>query len=107
MNYQILLLTDAEQDLIEIYQYILVHESVKSADDLLDKIEQAVKNLATFPNRGHVPPELIKISVLSYQEIHYKNFRIIYEVENKKVYVHAVLDCRRDLQDLLEKRLLR
>lgn len=74
---------------------------------MLDKIEQTIKNLSIFPNRGHIPPELSKVSVMSYQEIHYKNFRIIYEVENKKVYVHAVLDRRRDLQDLLETRLLR
>ncbi|MGL1935057.1 MAG: type II toxin-antitoxin system RelE/ParE family toxin [Fibrobacterales bacterium] len=74
MPYQVLLLADAEQDLKEIYQYLFMYESANLANDLLDKIEQAVKNLFTFPNRGHV---------------------------------HAVLDRRRDLQDLLETRLLR
>ncbi len=41
------------------------------------------------------------------QEIHVASFRIIYQVIGKKVFVIAVLDSRRDFQDLLEYRLYR
>ena len=60
-----------------------------------------------FPIRGHLPPELERIGVLDYKEIHYKPYRIIYQIIESTVYVHCVLDGRRDLQQLLEERLLR
>ncbi|MFW6131795.1 MAG: type II toxin-antitoxin system RelE/ParE family toxin, partial [Candidatus Aminicenantaceae bacterium] len=57
--------------------------------------------------RGHVPPELERIGVYSYKEIHFKPYRIICEVSESIVYIHCVLDGRRSLQELLEKRILR
>lgn len=107
MKYKILLISDAELDLYDIYNFVEKNDSVQNADALLDKLENTIKGLQTFPLRGHTPPELNRISVLDYYEIHYKPYRIIYQVIDKNVYVHCILDGRRDLQDLLEKRLLR
>jgi toxin ParE1/3/4 len=42
-----------------------------------------------------------------FREIHFKPYRIIYQIVESDVYIHAVLDGRRDLQELLEIRLLR
>ncbi len=54
-----------------------------------------------------MPPELERVGVSRYREVHYKRYRIIYEVLGKTVYVHCVFDGRRDLQAVLERRLLR
>ena len=107
MKYKIFLISDAELDLYDIYNYVEKNDSVQNADALLDKLENAINGLQTFPLRGHTPPELERIAVSDYFEIHYKPYRIIYQVIDKNVYVHCILDGRRDLQDLLEKRLLR
>ena len=64
-------------------------------------------SLEDFPLRGHIVPELERISVISYLEIHYKAYRIIYQVLNKTVYIHSILDGRRNISELLQKRLLR
>ncbi|MDO8446783.1 MAG: type II toxin-antitoxin system RelE/ParE family toxin [Deltaproteobacteria bacterium] len=107
MRFTVHLIEDAEKDLLDIYQYIAMNDSVEQADTLLDHIEEAVQRLETFPLRGHIPPELERIGVFDFKEIHYKPFRIIYEIRKSEVFVHCVLDGRRDLQELLQKRVLR
>jgi toxin ParE1/3/4 len=107
MNYKVFLISDAEIDILEIYNYIAEHDCVPDTDSIFEKLEETCKSLCNFPNRGHIPPELEKIGVLNYQEIHFKPYRIIYQVIDDIVYVHCVLDGRRDLQQLLYERLIR
>jgi len=59
------------------------------------------------PQRGHIPPELARIAVTTYREVHFKPYRVIYEVVGDEVFVHCVIDGRRDMQLLLERRLVR
>ena len=107
MRFTVHLIEDAEKDLLDIYQYIAINDSVEQADRLLDHLEGTVQKLETFPMRGHTPPELERIGVFDFKEIHYKPFRIIYEIRKSEVFVHCVLDGRRDLQELLQKKILR
>lgn len=107
MNFKVHLLDDATGDLEEIVDYVAIHDSAEKALRLLDRLEEKCDSLSTHPNRGHVPPELRKIGVSEYREIYFKPYRIIYRVEKREVYVYAVLDGRRDLMDLLQRRLLR
>lgn len=107
MNYNVFLIADAEEDIIEIYNYVAAHDSVENAEYLLNKLEETCNSLSILPNRGHIPPELERVSLLNYQEIHYKPYRIIYEIVEDYVYVHCILDGRRDIQQLLYERLLR
>lgn len=107
MNFQVLLVQEAEDDLFEIYKYILDNDSATSADYVILKIEEVCLSLGELPQRGHIPPELDRISISNFLELHFKPYRIIYEIEGKKVFIHCILDGRRDLQDLLERRLLR
>ena len=107
MRYKVNILLDAEEDIIELYHYIAFHDSEGKAENLLSKIEETCHSLSSYPNKGHIPPELERIGIYNYQEIHFKPYRIIYQVIEKEVYIHCVLDSRRSLQELLEKRLLR
>jgi toxin ParE1/3/4 len=50
---------------------------------------------------------LERLGVLEYREVFFKPYRIIYEVAGASVFVHCVLDGRRDLRDILQQRLLR
>ncbi len=107
MKYKVVVLSDAEKDILDIYQYILIYDSPNNANYVFEKIEEACLNLEELPERGHLPPELDRIGVTTYREIHFKPYRIIYEIDRKMVFIHCVLDGRRDLQQLLERRLLR
>lgn len=107
MKFAVHLIEDAEKDILDIYRYAAMNDSVEQASQLLDRIEETIQKLETFPLRGHVPPELERIGVLNFREVHYKPFRIIYDIRKSEVFVHCVLDGRRDLQDILQKRVLR
>jgi len=106
-NYEVFIIADAEEDLFEIYNYVAIHDSSKKAEKLIDNLEKTCSTLITFPNRGHIPPELERIGIFEYQEIHYKPYRIIYQIIESTVYVHCILDARRNLQQLLQERLLK
>ena len=107
MKYKVYLISDAEEDIFAIYNYISISDSIEKAEHLLDKIQETCLSLTDLPDRGHIPPELERIGVIEYREIHFKPYRIIYQVIESNVYIHCILDGRRELQELLEKRIIR
>ncbi len=94
----------AEADLLAIYNWIAAHDGVAAADHVLDNLEATCLQLETMPERGHVPAELARVQVLDYREVHWKPYRILYQITGKTVHILAVLDGRRDLQELLLRR---
>lgn len=106
-RYRVRLAEDAEQDLIDLYRYIAAHDSAGKATYVLDQLESLCSHLAELPLREHFPPELDRIGVMNYREVHFKPYRVIYGVIGQDVFIHCVLDGRRDMQSLLERRLLR
>jgi toxin ParE1/3/4 len=107
LKFQVLILQDAEDDIFDIYRYVLDNDSKARARYVVDSLKETIFSLELLPTRGHVPPELKRIEATGYLEVHFKPYRIIYEIDGKKVFVHAVLDGRRELQSLLERRLFR
>ncbi|HDP94983.1 MAG TPA: type II toxin-antitoxin system RelE/ParE family toxin [Candidatus Aminicenantes bacterium] len=107
MKYNVYVISDAEEDVLDIYRYVSLHDTEEKAKYLLDKIEKTCQSLEEYPKKGHVPPELERIGVYNYREVHFKPYRIIYEIGENEVFIHCVLDGRRSLQELLERRLLR
>ena len=101
------IIDDAERDLIDIYRYVSLSDSGEQATYVLDRLEALCQGLAEFSERGHVPPELGRIGVRTFREVHFKPYRVIYQVIGRDVFVHCVLDGRQDMQTLLERRLLR
>ena len=107
MTHRVTIVEAAELDLDEIHRYVESNDSPARADDLLDGLERAVASLAEMPERGHFPPELERIGIREYREIHFKPYRIVYAIHGDAVVVHCVLDGRRGMQSLLQHRLLR
>lgn len=107
MTSHVIVLPEAESDLFTIHRYVAEHGFPSRADKLLARLEQACARLERFPHRGHIPPELRRIGITDFLEISVAPYRIIYELAKRAVYVHAVLDDRRDLQELLGERILR
>ncbi|MBD1399070.1 type II toxin-antitoxin system RelE/ParE family toxin [Pelovirga terrestris] len=106
MPFNVLLTNDATRDLEELYEYISLHDAPENANDVLDKIETIFTGLSEFPERGTFPKELLALGIRDYREIFFKPYRIIYRVLSKNVYVFLIVDGRRDMQSLLQRRLL-
>jgi toxin ParE1/3/4 len=106
MVFAVLLTNDAARDLDEIYNYIALHDSPQKADYVLGKIEKMFSSLSEFPERGVYPKELLALGIREYREIFFKPYRIVYRVMENIVYVLLIVDGRRDMQSLLQRRLL-
>ncbi|MBU1096409.1 MAG: plasmid stabilization protein [Ignavibacteriae bacterium HGW-Ignavibacteriae-2] len=107
MKYKVLIDPQAKQDLKDIFIYVSINDSISSANKLLDVLEKTCYKLEAFPERGHIPIEVRPTGIKKYLEIHYKPYRIIYEIENNLIYIHSILDGRRNIQEILSDRLLR
>ena len=106
MTLQVFLTDDASRDLEELYDHIDSHDAPRKADYVLDQIEKAFSSLSENPERGAYPKELLAVGLREYREIFFKPYRIIYRVLAENVYVMVIADGRRDMQALLQRRLL-
>jgi toxin ParE1/3/4 len=106
MTYKVLLTDGAESDLEDLHRYIAMHDSPHSADYVLDSLMEVADSLATFPERGSYPQELLALGIREYRQSFFKPYRIIYRVIGKQVIIYVIADGRRDMQTLLLHRLL-
>lgn len=103
---EVLLTNDAARDLEDVYNYIALHDSFQKADHVLARIEKVFASLSELPERGVYPKELLALGIREYREIFFKPYRIVYRVITNIVYVLLIVDGRRDIQALLQRRLL-
>ena len=100
-------LTDsAVRDLEDLDAYITQYDSIERADYVLNAIEKTISSLSENAQRGVYPRELSSIGIHDYREIFFKPYRIIYRIINDVVYIYLIVDGRRDIQTLLNRRLL-
>jgi toxin ParE1/3/4 len=106
MRYEVLLTEDAEQDLEDLYAYIAKFDSPKNADYVLERLLEISESLAISPERGSQPKELRSLGIQEYRQVFFKPYRVIYRVLDRKVVLYVIADGRRDMQNLLSRRLL-
>ena len=105
-NFEVIWTKNAEFDFESIIEYIKI-ESTVIAKEIFFAIKKECNSLYYFPERKRIVPELQQIGILKYREIIYKRWRIIYKIENKKVYILLVVDSSRNLEDVLFQRLMK
>lgn len=109
LHYEVMLTAGAEQDLDDIVGYVAVNDSPARADVLLDKLLATAQTLATAPQRGSIPRELLALGIREYRQTMFKPYRLIYQVQDlptPAVHIVIVADGRRDMASLLQQRLL-
>ena len=105
-KYKVIWTDTAKKDLNEIIEYI-AQESIETAIQKYEKIKETARPLVLFPDQGRVIPELLKNNITKYKELIISPWRLMYKVENNIVYIMAVIDGRRNIEDILLQRLLR
>lgn len=106
MLFQVVLSDDASRDLGDLCDYIAACDAPAKAEHVLTRIEKAFAALAEFPERGAYPKDLLALGIREYREVLFKPYRIIYKFSGRTVYVLLISDGRRDMQTLLQRRLL-
>jgi toxin ParE1/3/4 len=107
MTFRVLLTEDAALDLAEIHDDIALRDSAEKAEYVLGQLRAVIESVAELPERGAYPKELLALGIRDYRETFFKPYRILYRVINDCVYVYLIVDGRRDLNGLLQRRLVR
>ena len=108
-RYAVELTAGAEQDLDEIIAFVATNDTPGRASALLDRLLATAETLATAPQRGSVPRELQALGMREYRQTMFKPYRLIYTIQEQPrpaVFVVVIVDGRRDMGALLQRRLL-
>jgi toxin ParE1/3/4 len=105
-RFEVRLTRGAEEDLESLHAYLAQHRSSEDADALLETLLAKAETLERFPDRGVVPKELDRLGMRSFRQLIQTPYRIVYRVIGPEVVVLLIADGRRDMQTLLEHRLL-
>ncbi len=106
-RFTVTLTQEAKDDIDGIRAYVLEHRSADATDDLIDTIVAALATLEQFPMRGAVPKELAALGERDFRQLNLGPYRLIYYVVDTMVSVAIIVDGRRDLPELLARRLLK
>ncbi len=92
-------------DLESIVGYIAM-EDPDSALRILDLLRARAAALESMPRRGRVVPELQRHGIGIYRELVEPPWRILFRTGQETVWILAVIDGRRNVEDLLLERLM-
>ena len=94
----------AVHDLDEILEYIAAERSVDQALQLYETLRPSILSLAKMPRRCRQVPEFLDIGLFEYREIIERPYRLVFRIIDQEVVILAILDSRRDLEELLIQR---
>lgn len=106
MSFAVVLTEDAVHDLDDLCSFIAAQNGIERADGVLEGIHEKLATLRDFPERGEYPPELAALGIRQFRQIHYKPWRMVYQVAADTVTVLLIADGRQDMQTRLQRRLL-
>ena len=71
------------------------------------QIQETITQIRRYPDSGHMPAELEGFVDERFRQALCGKNRIIYQVRDDTVFIHLVVDTRRDLPALLQRIVLR
>ena len=96
----------AAEDLWSIVEFI-ARDRPQAALGILDEARRQAQKLTSLADRGRIVPELERHGIRDYRELIYSVWRIIYRVTPEAVHVVSMIDSRRNVEDVLLRRLTR
>jgi toxin ParE1/3/4 len=104
--FEILWTAFAQADLDDTLEYVAVRDGYTTAERLCGKLLRRIDGLAAHPLRCRAIPELRDLGLLEYRELIVSPYRVCFRIRGRKVFLLGVLDGRRDLAELLLRRVL-
>jgi len=105
-EYQVVWTKSAVSDFEGIVEYI-VESSPLTAKTIFAKLKKQVETLSYSPQRGRHIPELQEQGILLYRELVIFPWRVMYRIHKKTVYILAIIDSRRNVEDILLEKLIK
>ncbi len=91
MDYKIIWSPEALEDIDAIGEYI-ARDSAFYAESTVNKIYETPQSLIHFPKSGRVVPEIGDAAI---RELFVFQYRLIYEIKGKEIYILAVIHGKR------------
>ena len=105
-NVKVIWTKPALNDLDEIISYI-AYNSIDNAIKQYERIRETAKEITAFPKQGRIIPELKNENIIKFREIIVNPWRIMYRIDDDRILILAIIDGRRNIEDILMKRQLR
>ncbi|HJQ18497.1 MAG TPA: type II toxin-antitoxin system RelE/ParE family toxin [Allosphingosinicella sp.] len=105
-RFDVALTQGTEDDLEAIYDYLAQNRSIDDAEAFLEVFLEKIDTVERLPLRGDIPKELDTLGIREFRQVLLRPYRLMYRVAASKVFVLVIADGRRDMQALLERRLL-
>ncbi len=106
MSFKVIWSEDASLDLVDIVSHIKIHSGKGIAKEIYTRIKSKVDNIVDFPKAGMVVPELVNIGVTDIYQIIVSPWKVYYKVIEDKILVLSVIDGRRNLEEILYKKII-
>ncbi|MBN2436525.1 MAG: type II toxin-antitoxin system RelE/ParE family toxin [Spirochaetes bacterium] len=104
-DYEVQWTSTAQSDVRNILSFI-INDGISRSKQLLNQLRDRGNKLKTNPGQGRIVPELAENNIYTYREVFHKPWRIIYRIDNNRVYIVSVIDGRRNIEDILLRRIL-
>jgi len=103
--YKVLWTHAAERDLGDITAFI-ASDNPQNALHVLEKIRNKAASLYSLPEQGRIVSELHSNGIFIYRELIISPWRLLSRIAESNAYVMALLDGRRNVEDILLNRLV-
>jgi plasmid stabilization system protein ParE len=98
---------NAEQDILDIVGYIKEKSGKNAAAKIYERIKTRALSLTDFPEIGRIVPEFAQIGIMDIRQLNENPWRLYYRVVAEDVWILAVIDTRRDLEEILYTKIIK
>jgi toxin ParE1/3/4 len=106
MKYKIIWSKDAGEEIFEIISWYKYNVGKSAAQRIYTKINSQIKKLKNMPGIGKKAQILKDIGIHDYRQIVQEHWIIYYKVERESIHIISVIDGRRNLEEILYKKII-
>ena len=105
-KYKVVVPPSVTKDLREMVEYYYEVNRTYSKK-IFTKIIERIRELENLPQKGRTVPELKEHNIDDYKELIEENYRIVYRIFETEVLLISVIDGRRNVEEVLIRKLQR
>ena len=106
MKHEIIWSKDAGDELAEIISYIKDNSGKMIAEKIYTKIIKEVSKTSENPEGRRIAPILRELGINYIHQINMSPWIVFYKIENKKMEIISIIDGRRNLEEILYKKMI-
>jgi toxin ParE1/3/4 len=97
---------DAGDELFEIISYIKNNTGKITAGKIFKKINDEVKKASKNASGRRIAPMLMNLGIKNIHQLNISPWAIFYKVDNNEMQIISIIDQRRNLEEILYKKIL-